>query len=325
MLARGARLTELLKQGQYEPLPVARQVMQLYAGTNKDDASKRGWLREIPVADVGRWGREFLEFCEGKFPGLQKSIEEKRELTSEIKTELNRALTEFNGDSRRRPEQRSKQVRGLPRAGAVPSAKAMVKPAGALVFVAVGCRTRSWSTCAASWLWCFPSLPWLLQGRRRKSSTAGRRTAPGWCSSRAPPRTWWSSSSVPTEQGATPTWPSPLPEMDQADERSLSCVRFTDPNRLPLGWRKLLVLGAPSMKSASLRVLSELVTDGESPGFQLESGDKKQVCSSTSVRDDSILGSVWWHPNGRWVMATIDGTLRHCQVTLKASGRPKRK
>jgi WD40 repeat protein len=128
-----------------------------------------------------------------------------------------------------------------------------------------------------------------------------------------------------TEQGATPTWPSPLPEMDQADERSLSCVRFTDPNRLPLGWRKLLVLGAPSMKSASLRVLSELVTDGESPGFQLESGDKKQVCSSTSVRDDSILGSVWWHPNGRWVMATIDGTLRHCQVTLKASGRPKRK
>ena len=95
-LARGARLTELLKQAQYEPLPVARQVMQIYAATNKDDPNKRGWLRDIPVVDIQRWAKEFLDFCDAKFSGVQKSIEEKRELTNEIKAELNKAISEFN-------------------------------------------------------------------------------------------------------------------------------------------------------------------------------------------------------------------------------------
>ncbi|MGV3625504.1 MAG: F0F1 ATP synthase subunit alpha [Archangium sp.] len=95
-LARGARLTELLKQAQYEPLPVARQVMQIYAATDKSDANKRGWLREIPVVDIVRWAKEFLEFADGKFPNVQKSIEEKRELTADIKAELGKAITEFN-------------------------------------------------------------------------------------------------------------------------------------------------------------------------------------------------------------------------------------
>ena len=96
-LARGARLTELNKQAQYEPLAVARQVMQIYAGTNKDDAAKRGWLRDIPVTDIQRWAKEFLDFCDGKFPGIQKAIEDKRELTTDIRAELNKAITEFNG------------------------------------------------------------------------------------------------------------------------------------------------------------------------------------------------------------------------------------
>ncbi|MFO0598051.1 MAG: F0F1 ATP synthase subunit alpha [Myxococcaceae bacterium] len=102
-LARGARLTELLKQPQYEPLPVARQVMQIYAATNKDDPGKRGWLREIPVADISRWAKEFLEFCDGKFAGVQKGIEEKKELTNEIKAELNKAITEFNSAFKKTP------------------------------------------------------------------------------------------------------------------------------------------------------------------------------------------------------------------------------
>src|SRR5574339_666800 len=54
-LARGERLVELLKQVQYEPMPVEKQVLQLYAATNKDDPGKKGWLREIPVPDIGRW------------------------------------------------------------------------------------------------------------------------------------------------------------------------------------------------------------------------------------------------------------------------------
>jgi F-type H+-transporting ATPase subunit alpha len=102
-LARGARLTELLKQAQYEPLPVARQVMQLYAATNKDDPSKRGWLRDIPVVDIQRWVKEFLAFCDATYAGLQKSIEAKRELTAEIRAELNKAIGAFNASFQKTP------------------------------------------------------------------------------------------------------------------------------------------------------------------------------------------------------------------------------
>ncbi|MBF5045909.1 F0F1 ATP synthase subunit alpha [Aggregicoccus sp. 17bor-14] len=95
-LARGARLVELLKQGQYAPLSVERQVMQIYAATNRDDAGKRGWIRNVPVADVVRYMTEFLEFCDGKYPNLATDIAAKRELTGDIKAALNKALTEFN-------------------------------------------------------------------------------------------------------------------------------------------------------------------------------------------------------------------------------------
>ena len=95
-LARGERLTELLKQPQYEPMPVAKQVMQIYAATNRDDAQKRGWIRDVPVKDVVRWAKEFMEFTDGKFPQLAKDIADKRELTADIKTTLNKALSEFN-------------------------------------------------------------------------------------------------------------------------------------------------------------------------------------------------------------------------------------
>ncbi|HEX8821833.1 MAG TPA: F0F1 ATP synthase subunit alpha [Archangium sp.] len=95
-LARGARLVEVLKQGQYEPMSVEKQVMQLYAATNRDDAGKRGWIRQVPVSDVVRWMREFIEFADGRYPQLAKDISTKRELTAEIKTALNKALAEFN-------------------------------------------------------------------------------------------------------------------------------------------------------------------------------------------------------------------------------------
>jgi len=95
-LARGARLVELLKQGQYEPMPVEKQVMQIYAATNKDDPNKRGWIRNVPVTDVPRWMREFAEFMDGKHPQVAKDISTKRELTADIKTALNKGIAEFN-------------------------------------------------------------------------------------------------------------------------------------------------------------------------------------------------------------------------------------
>jgi F-type H+-transporting ATPase subunit alpha len=95
-LARGARLVELLKQGQYEPMPVEKQVLQIYAATNKDDPNKRGWLRDVPVPDITRWAKEFLEFVESRHATLPQMIREKRELTAEIKAAINKAITEFN-------------------------------------------------------------------------------------------------------------------------------------------------------------------------------------------------------------------------------------
>src|SRR6218665_739798 len=96
LLNRGARLVEVLKQGQYEPMPVEKQVMQLYAATNREDANKRGWIRQVPVSDVVRWMKEFIEYTDSRHPTLATDIQAKRELTAEIKTTLNKAITEFN-------------------------------------------------------------------------------------------------------------------------------------------------------------------------------------------------------------------------------------
>src|SRR5205823_1314815 len=96
VLARGSRLVELLKQGQYVPMTIARQVMQIYAATNKDDPNKRGWVREIPVPDIQRYAKEFLEFMDGRYPDVERDIGQKRELSNELKAALNKALQEFN-------------------------------------------------------------------------------------------------------------------------------------------------------------------------------------------------------------------------------------
>jgi F-type H+/Na+-transporting ATPase subunit alpha len=93
-LARGARLTELLKQGQYEPMPVEKQIVQIYAGTQRD---KNGvvWIRNVEVSDVGRYARELVEFIETRHPEVLKLLREKRDLTDDVRAALDRALEEF--------------------------------------------------------------------------------------------------------------------------------------------------------------------------------------------------------------------------------------
>ena len=105
-LANGERLVEILKQGQYEPMPVERQVLQIYAATNRDDPKKRGWLRDIPTADVLRWAKEFLDFVDAKYPQIPKEIREKKELSNDLKGKINAALTEFNGLFQPTPQKR---------------------------------------------------------------------------------------------------------------------------------------------------------------------------------------------------------------------------
>ena len=87
-LDRGARLTELLKQGQYSPFPVERQVVAIWVGTE-------GYLDDVPVEDVDRFEQEFLDFVQRQRAGLYDSIRETRDLTDDTASGLKEAVDEF--------------------------------------------------------------------------------------------------------------------------------------------------------------------------------------------------------------------------------------
>ncbi|HYG69029.1 MAG TPA: F0F1 ATP synthase subunit alpha, partial [Anaeromyxobacteraceae bacterium] len=93
-LARGERLVELLKQGQYSPLPVEKQVIQIYAGTQKDE-NGQVWLRPVPTTQVGRYVNELMAFLDARHPEVAKSIAEKKALDDGIRKALDAALREF--------------------------------------------------------------------------------------------------------------------------------------------------------------------------------------------------------------------------------------
>ncbi len=81
LLARGARLTELLKQGQYQPMPVEEQVVSIFAGV-------RGHLDKVAVNDVVRFEQGLLAQIRTQGSDLLSSIRDKRELTPEIEEKL---------------------------------------------------------------------------------------------------------------------------------------------------------------------------------------------------------------------------------------------
>ncbi len=87
-LVRGERMVEILKQGQYEPLAVAKQVMIIYAGTN-------GLLDDLPVSSIQRFETEFYKFMERRHPDIELQIETKKELSDEAMLKLNSAIHEF--------------------------------------------------------------------------------------------------------------------------------------------------------------------------------------------------------------------------------------
>jgi F-type H+-transporting ATPase subunit alpha len=88
LLARGARLTELLKQPQYSPLAVEEQVVSIYAGT-------RGYLDAIAVSDVGRFESELLARIHANHASLLDGIRTKKALTPELEAELKDILAAF--------------------------------------------------------------------------------------------------------------------------------------------------------------------------------------------------------------------------------------
>jgi len=87
-LDRGARLVELLKQPQYSPLPVERQVVSVWAGTG-------GYLDDVPVDDVRRFESEFLDYLQRSHEGVYASVRESGELSDDTATTLKDAIEEF--------------------------------------------------------------------------------------------------------------------------------------------------------------------------------------------------------------------------------------
>lgn len=90
-LTRGERLVEILKQPQYQPLPMEKQVTIIYAGSN-------GYLDKLPVNTLASYERELYSYIESNDPSIFTDLQEKKEFTAEIKEKLNKALTSF-GDT----------------------------------------------------------------------------------------------------------------------------------------------------------------------------------------------------------------------------------
>jgi F-type H+-transporting ATPase subunit alpha len=86
-LNRGARLVELLKQGQFEPLPFTHQVLAIYAGTN-------GFLDDLAVADVRPFEKALYTYVETVNPSLFTNIREKKALTDDIKADIAKTIKE---------------------------------------------------------------------------------------------------------------------------------------------------------------------------------------------------------------------------------------
>jgi F-type H+-transporting ATPase subunit alpha len=87
-LARGQRLTEILKQPQYQPMDVEKQVLVIWSATN-------GFTDDVAIEDIRAFETGLLKFVENSHPGLLAQISEKKSLTDEIKAGLKQLLEDF--------------------------------------------------------------------------------------------------------------------------------------------------------------------------------------------------------------------------------------
>jgi F-type H+-transporting ATPase subunit alpha len=87
-LNRGKRLVEVLKQPQYQPLPVEKQVILIYAGTN-------GMLDDLEVEHIRSFETELYKFVDSAHPGLFQEIRDKKTLDDQLKPKVNAVLEEF--------------------------------------------------------------------------------------------------------------------------------------------------------------------------------------------------------------------------------------
>ena len=87
-LAQGERIKEVLKQPQYQPMPVQYQVIIIYAVTNK-------YLLDIPVEDITRFEKEFFEFLDTKYADIPGAIAAEKQISDTTDEALKKAIGEF--------------------------------------------------------------------------------------------------------------------------------------------------------------------------------------------------------------------------------------
>ena len=90
-LAQGARIREMLKQPQYQPMPVEKQVMIIYAATNK-------YLMDIPVADILPFEKALFEYVDTKYPDVPEAIRTEKVISDETEAKLVKAIEECKAD-----------------------------------------------------------------------------------------------------------------------------------------------------------------------------------------------------------------------------------
>ncbi|MFP3998209.1 MAG: F0F1 ATP synthase subunit alpha [Desulfobacterales bacterium] len=90
-LLRGERLVEILKQPQYQPLPLEKQVVILYAGT-------KGFLDELPTNQLAKYEAGLYQFIETRYPEILSDIAEKREVSDELDQKMMQAFKEFTDE-----------------------------------------------------------------------------------------------------------------------------------------------------------------------------------------------------------------------------------
>lgn len=94
-LAQGERIKEILKQPQYQPMPVQYQVIIIYAATNK-------YLLDVAVEDIIRFEKEFFEYLDTKYPEVPKAIAEEKSISEATEETLKKALVSFKAEFEKR-------------------------------------------------------------------------------------------------------------------------------------------------------------------------------------------------------------------------------
>jgi F-type H+-transporting ATPase subunit alpha len=87
-LGRGQRMQEILKQPQYQPMPLEDQVIVLFAGTN-------GYADQVPVSSMAQWQADLLKFMDASYPEIGRDIAEKKMITDSTRASMARALDAF--------------------------------------------------------------------------------------------------------------------------------------------------------------------------------------------------------------------------------------